>query len=102
MALIPTSPTTRALRAIANRPGQPDDWRAARELAITALPFIALVAAVFAAVNAGSWPGLLLVIPAGVLLVRLFAIQHDCGHGTAFFSRRRLGDPRRSGDRRAC
>lgn len=81
----------RALRAIANEYGQPDDWRAARELAITALPFIALVAAVFAAVNAGFWPGLLLVIPAGALLVRLFMIQHDCGHGT-FFSRRRLND----------
>lgn len=28
--------------------------------------------------------GLLLALPAGAMLVRLFAIQHDCGHGALF------------------
>lgn len=28
--------------------------------------------------------GLLLVVPAGAMIVRLFAIQHDCGHGALF------------------
>ena len=37
-----------------------------------------------------TW-GLLLTIPAGGFLLRLFLIQHDCGHG-AFFSSRRCND----------
>jgi omega-6 fatty acid desaturase (delta-12 desaturase) len=31
---------------------------------------------------------LLLAIPAGALLVRVFIVQHDCGHGSFFASRR--------------
>src|SRR5258706_8130846 len=31
---------------------------------------------------------LLLAIPTGALLVRVFIIQHDCGHGSFFVSRR--------------
>ena len=34
------------------------------------------------------WLTLLLAIPAAGLLVRLFIIQHDCGHGSFFKSRR--------------
>jgi len=34
---------------------------------------------------------LLLAVPAGALLVRIFIIQHDCGHGS-FFASRRLND----------
>lgn len=37
------------------------------------------------------WLALLLVIPAAGFLVRLFMIQHDCGHG-AFFSEKRAND----------
>jgi omega-6 fatty acid desaturase (delta-12 desaturase) len=35
----------------------------------------------------GYWLTLMLAVPAGGLLVRLFVIQHDCGHG-AFFRQR--------------
>jgi omega-6 fatty acid desaturase (delta-12 desaturase) len=34
------------------------------------------------------WPIFPLVVPAVFLLVRLFIIQHDCGHGSFFASRR--------------
>jgi acyl-lipid omega-6 desaturase (Delta-12 desaturase) len=34
---------------------------------------------------------LLLAVPAAGFLVRLFMIQHDCGHGS-FFRRRRAND----------
>lgn len=34
---------------------------------------------------------LLLAVPTGALLVRIFIIQHDCGHGS-FFASRRLND----------
>jgi acyl-lipid omega-6 desaturase (Delta-12 desaturase) len=54
----------------------------------TGLPFVALIAAMLAGVHAGFWPALLLSIPAGGLLVRLFIIQHDCGHGSFLQSQR--------------
>ena len=45
----------------------------------------------WAALDAGYWAGLVLALPAAGLLVRLFMIQHDCGHG-AFFRRRAAND----------
>jgi len=41
--------------------------------------------------DAGYWIGLLLAIPAAGFLVRLFMIQHDCGHGS-FFRHRLAND----------
>lgn len=38
--------------------------------------------------NIGYWLTLLLSIPAAGFLVRIFIIQHDCGHGSFFKSRR--------------
>ena len=63
---------------------QPRQARSAFELAITAAPFALLWLLTWAALDAGYALGLLLTVPAGALLLRLFLIQHDCGHG-AFF-----------------
>jgi omega-6 fatty acid desaturase (delta-12 desaturase) len=63
--------------------------RGAVELAITAAPLLALWIATVLLVRAGLWFGLILTIPAGALLLRLFLIQHDCGHGS-FFRRRKV------------
>jgi omega-6 fatty acid desaturase (delta-12 desaturase) len=38
--------------------------------------------------DSGAWAAVLLAIPASGLLVRLFIIQHDCGHASFFKSRR--------------
>lgn len=58
----------------------------------TGLLFAALSAAVFAALSYSFyWLDALLVLPAAGLLVRLFIIQHDCGHGS-FFSSRKAND----------
>lgn len=54
------------------------------ELAITIIPFILLWAATWWALSNGYWLGWFLTIPAGGLLLRLFVIQHDCGHGSLF------------------
>ena len=43
------------------------------------------------ALGVSFWLTLLLAIPAAGFLVRLFMIQHDCGHG-AFFRRRSTND----------
>ncbi|MDQ3144281.1 MAG: fatty acid desaturase [Pseudomonadota bacterium] len=65
--------------------------RSVFELLITVIPFLLLWAATWMAVAAGYWLGMLLAIPAGGLLLRLFVIQHDCGHG-ALFRRRATND----------
>lgn len=70
---------------------EPSPLRSIFEIAITALPFVALwILAALSAVN-GFWWGLVLTIPAAGFLVRLFVLQHDCGHG-ALFTHRRAND----------
>jgi omega-6 fatty acid desaturase (delta-12 desaturase) len=46
------------------------------------------MAALLYAMSHGFWYALALAVPAAVFLVRLFIIQHDCGHGSFFKSRR--------------
>jgi acyl-lipid omega-6 desaturase (Delta-12 desaturase) len=70
---------------------EPNTARGVFELLVTAVPFAMLWVSIWAAVNGGYWIGLLLAIPAAGFLVRLFSIQHDCGHGS-FFRSRRMND----------
>jgi len=70
---------------------QPNRIRSSVELLITIVPLAALWALTWASVAYGQWWGLLLIIPAAMFLVRLFMIQHDCGHG-AFFANRHADD----------
>ena len=42
----------------------------------------------YLSLSVGYWLTLLLAIPTAGLLVRLFIIQHDCGHGSFFNSRK--------------
>ena len=66
----------------------PSRLRSITEIAITALPLIVLWAAAWFAYHFGhAWASLLIAIPAAGFLVRLFMIQHDCGHGTFFAGR---------------
>lgn len=58
-----------------------------RQLANTLLPLLVLVVGMFLTVREHYWATLLMAIPAGGLLVRVFIIQHDCGHGSFFASR---------------
>jgi omega-6 fatty acid desaturase (delta-12 desaturase) len=70
---------------------EPDHARSIFELAITIVPLILLWAAMWWALSFSYWLCLLLAVPAAGFLVRLFMIQHDCGHG-AFFRQRSLND----------
>lgn len=61
------------------------------ELAITVVPFIGLWVLAWIGLSVSVWLTLALTIPAAGFLVRLFMIQHDCGHGT-FFRHRATND----------
>lgn len=70
---------------------QPHVGRSAFELAATLIPFVLLWAGASVLMHFGYWIGLILTLPAAGFLLRLFMLQHDCGHGS-FFGRRRLDD----------
>lgn len=57
------------------------------EVAITIIPFAAVFAAMLYAIEAGYYAAVLLTPVAGLLLLRMFIIQHDCGHGAFLPSR---------------
>ena len=84
-------PRERAWLKILVRYRQPNRIRSTVELVITVVPLIILWALTWAAVEYGQWWGLVLIIPAAAFLVRIFMIQHDCGHGS-FFAHRQADD----------
>ena len=61
------------------------------EVLVTCLPLAAIWLAACIAVHFRIWWGMALVIPAAAFLLRLFMIQHDCGHGS-FFADKRSND----------
>ena len=65
-----------------------NDKSAIFQLATTAVPFFAILIAMFFTAHYSTVLTLLLSIPAGALIIRFFALQHDCGHGSLFSSRR--------------
>lgn len=59
--------------------------RSVFELAVTLVPFAACwIAMAIAVTFSHYWLFALLVVPTAGLVVRLFMIQHDCGHGSFF------------------
>ena len=66
---------------------EPNARRSIFEVGITAVPLVLLWAAMWWSLDVGYWLTLLLALPAAGFMVRLFIIQHDCGHG-AFFRNR--------------
>ena len=71
---------------------QPNHARSIVELVITFVPLVALWAISWATIHFGYWWASppIAVLAAGFLL-RLFMIQHDCGHGS-FFRQRLVND----------
>ncbi|WP_099825367.1 fatty acid desaturase [Oceaniglobus indicus] len=69
----------------------PDPWRSAFELLVTLVPFVAIWALAWALLDLAPWASVILAVVNGGFLVRLFIVQHDCGHG-AFFNNRTLSD----------
>jgi omega-6 fatty acid desaturase (delta-12 desaturase) len=71
---------------------KPNHARSIAELAITIVPLATLWTAAWFTFSLGHiWAPPLIAIPAAGFLVRLFMIQHDCGHGS-FFAHRQTND----------
>jgi omega-6 fatty acid desaturase (delta-12 desaturase) len=77
-----TASASRALAHALARYREPNSARGTLEIAITAVPFVLVWVLMWAGLSAGYWICLLLAVPAAGFLVRLFMIQHDCGHGS--------------------
>lgn len=87
----PVAKAARAWAQILSRYRQPSSSRSIFEIAVTVVPLVALWALAWATLDIGYWLALPLAFAAGAFMVRLFAIQHDCGHG-AFFRQRSVND----------
>ncbi len=85
-----TAPTGDFLKLLA-RYRNPNHGRSIFELFVTGVPFIVLWAAAWWVSSISYWLTIAVSILAAVFLVRLFMIQHDCGHG-AFFRVRSAND----------
>jgi omega-6 fatty acid desaturase (delta-12 desaturase) len=65
--------------------------RSVWQLAINAVLFAGAWTIMYLSLRVGYWLTLLLAVPAAFMLIRLFIVQHDCGHG-AFFRSPRVAD----------
>ena len=70
---------------------RPDWLKSSWQLINSLLPFCGLWYLMYLSISWSYWLTLLLAIPTAGLLVRLFIIQHDCGHHS-FFRSHRLND----------
>jgi omega-6 fatty acid desaturase (delta-12 desaturase) len=67
---------------------QPSLSKGAIQLLTSFGPFVAACAAMYLVYPISPWLTLALAVPTGALLLRVFIVQHDCGHGSFFPSRR--------------
>ena len=71
--------------------GKPSLGRSLWQFSSTFAAYLAVNAVMYRLVSISAWLAVALAVPAGGLVVRLFIVQHDCGHGS-FFRSRRLND----------
>ncbi|OBY27187.1 fatty acid desaturase [Leisingera sp. JC1] len=70
---------------------EPNSLRSSFELAVTVVPFLVLWALAWWSLSVSYWLTLALSVCIAAFLLRLFTIQHDCGHGS-FFNNRHVSD----------
>lgn len=89
---VPSSPISESFQAqwreIVKRYQTPSTVRSTWQIVNTVIPFIALWCVMYWSLGVSYWLTLALAAPAAGLLVRVFIISHDCGHGAFFKSRR--------------
>src|SRR5258706_8725621 len=70
---------------------KPSRWRALWQITDTLGPFVAIWYLMYLTLSISWWLVLPLAFLAGMLLVRVFIIFHDCGHGS-YFKFRKVND----------
>ena len=70
---------------------EPNAWRSTFELVVTLGAFVGLWALAWWSLSISAWLTLAISLFNAAFLLRLFAIQHDCGHA-AFFKSRAMSD----------
>lgn len=78
------------LKRIIGHHQHPVLWRSLLQIATTFSGFIACIVAMYFLYEDHYWATLLLSVPAAGFLVRIFIIQHDCGHASFFKSKRAM------------
>jgi omega-6 fatty acid desaturase (delta-12 desaturase) len=78
----------RSLLRLLSRHQRPVAWKSWWQIANSFLPFAAIATLMQLSLAYSWWIALALAPLAAGLLVRIFIIQHDCGHGSFFRSRR--------------
>lgn len=66
----------------------PNVWQGIRQVGNTVVPFFLLWYLMYLSLDYSYWLTLALALPTAGLVVRVFIIQHDCGHGSFFKSRK--------------
>jgi len=66
----------------------PSTLKSILQLTTNAVLFAGSWALMYLSLSVSYWLTLLLAVPTAFLLVRLFIVQHDCGHGAFFRSSR--------------
>jgi omega-6 fatty acid desaturase (delta-12 desaturase) len=70
---------------------EPNSWRSGFELFVSVAPFVILWALAWWALSVSYLLAFAISVVNAGFLLRLFVIQHDCGHGS-FFRNRHVGD----------
>ena len=67
---------------------KPNPRKSVWQLINTLVPYLALWVLMYFSLSLSYWVTLLLAIPAALFVVRIFVLQHDCGHGSFFKSKK--------------
>ena len=70
---------------------EPNQLRSAFELGVSIIPFFLLWGLAWWSLSVSYWLAFAISVLNALFLLRLFTIQHDCGHG-AFFKNRNVSD----------
>ncbi len=84
----PTTPSAAAWNTLLAPYRHPNHAKSVWQLISTAMLFAGTLTLMYLCLNVSYWLTLVLAVPAAFFMIRLFIIQHDCGHGSFFRSSR--------------
>ena len=88
---IPEERISQKWRAILGPYGGADLRRSLTQILTSVVPLFIFWYAAYRALSVGYWLTLILAVPTAGFVMRLFLIQHDCGHGS-FFKSQKVAD----------